>query len=129
MVMGLKLWDKIKKIFSRDKISCDQMVFGWGNEKKIKDLRKIRDKYKPIKELKRSSDSKMIICTVTLPEYMIEWLNNKSRNHYFNSRSEAVRFAIRDFIRNEDEFLEFLEKKYGKTIEYNDKEYEVIGEA
>lgn len=120
---------RFKKWLNRNKCTVQQMTFGRGNEKKIRDLRRYRKDYTPVDKLITADNATMIITTVNLPPYMVEWLNDKSEKGVYASRSEALRLAVREFMRNDDEFLEFLEKKYGKKIKFEDKEHNIIGEA
>ena len=93
----------------KKKIKYEQLVFG-GNKKEK--LPREHTDYKPVKELCRSTKKAMIIITINLPEWMVNWLNDKSKKKIYSSRSYMIREALREFIRKEEGFIDYIDKKY-----------------
>lgn len=111
-------------------VVVEQLTFGWGNEKQKKLIGHSDNfKYKKVSDLKRTSSGALFIITINLSEYHINWLNDMVRRKHYSSRSHAVRLAVEQFIYNSDDFINYLEKKYGELVKVKDKEYKVIGEA
>lgn len=109
-------------------ISVEQLTFGWENRKRP-DLRQYSKKYKKVKDLASTPNSALIITTVALQPLTIAWMNDMVRRKIYHSRSYIVRLALNDFFKYEGDFIEFLEKKYGKYINIDDKIVKVIKEA
>jgi antitoxin ParD1/3/4 len=67
-------------------------------------------------KMKKRSDKKMKMLTVFIPEKYLEYLDLMVLEDCFPNRSEAIRIAIRDLIRNEKILKNIIDKKKEKQF-------------
>lgn len=66
--------------------------------------------------MKTRSNTKMKMLTVFIPEKYLEYLDLMVLDDSFPNRSEAIRIAIRDLIRNEMILKNIIDKKKEKQL-------------